>query len=105
MTMNGTSPTTRQSQNFLQRFWNSLVAPSATITDIGEQRVARLAASFLFTIAFFAFLGGVARLVMANQSLIGAFSGGIGFTLIPTLIAYILARTQWYRVAIFIFSV
>ena len=105
MTMNRTPDTAVQRQTFIQRIWNALVAPSSVITDIGEQRVARLAASFLFTIALFAFMGGLARLVMANQSLIGAFSGGIGFTLVPTLVAYILARTKWYRAAIFLFSV
>jgi len=105
MTMNRTPDTAVQRQTFIQRIWNTLVAPSSAVTDIGEQRIARLAASFLFTIALFAFMGGLARLVMANQSLIGAFSGGIGFTLVPTLIAYILARTKWYRSAIFLFSV
>jgi GAF domain-containing protein len=88
-----------------QQVWDWLTAPSATITDIGEQRSARLAASFLFTISFFALIGGIARFAMSQRSLLEAFSGGIGFTLLPTLIGYLLARTKWYRVAIFIFSV
>jgi GAF domain-containing protein len=103
MSMNDTLKTTQKTA--WQRAWDWLTAPSAAITDIGEQRSARLAASFLFTIAFFAFLGGIARFAMSQRSLLEAFSGGIGFTLLPTLVGYILARTRWYRAAIFIFSV
>ncbi|MBK9927024.1 MAG: GAF domain-containing protein [Anaerolineales bacterium] len=88
-----------------QRLWDWLTAPTSAITDIGEQRSARLAASFLFTIAFFAFLGGIARFTMAHRNIVEAFSGGIGLSLFPTLLVYALARSKWYRVAIFIFSV
>jgi GAF domain-containing protein len=103
--MNHTPKTTQTQKPAWQQVWDWLTAPSATITDIGEQRSAHLAASFLFTIAFFALIGGIARFTMSQRSLLEAFSGGIGFTLLPTLIGYLLARTKWYRVAIFIFSV
>jgi len=88
-----------------QRLWNQLTAPSASITESGERPIARLAASFLFTIAFFAFVGGLARFAMTGLSLASAFSGGIGFALIPTLLAYLLTRTRAYRAGIFIFSI
>ncbi len=87
-----------------QRLWNQLTAPSAAITDTGEQRVARLAASFLLTIVFFTFAGALARLTMTGLSWAGAFAGGIGFTLVTTLISYALTRTRVYRAGIFIFS-
>ncbi len=98
-------PTVNQNKPLRQVIWDFLTEPSVTVEDIGERRSARLAASFLITVAFFAFMGGTARFAMAQQSLIQAFSGGIGFTLFPTLVAYALARTKWYRFAIFIFSV
>src|SRR5678815_3680996 len=77
-----------QPRAFWRQLWNSLTAPSASIQDEGEQRVARLAASFLLVVTLLALLGGIARLVMAGQDIAGAFSGGIGLTLISTLIAY-----------------
>jgi len=88
-----------------QRLWDWLTAPSAGLTDPGERRVARLAASFLFIIAFAAVLGGIARATMVGLPVLSAFSGGIGFTLIPTLIAYGLARGKAYRAAIFLFAI
>ncbi len=91
--------------SFWRQVWNSLTAPAASIQDTGERRVARLAASFLLIVALFALVGGVARLAMADQDLVGAFSGGIGFTLVSTLSAYAVARTRAYRLAIFIFSI
>lgn len=93
------------SHPFWRQMWNSLTDPSPLIQAVSEQRVARLAASFLLTVAIFEILGGVARFAMAGRDLVTAFSGGIGFTLVPTLIAYGISRTKAYRVAIFIFSV
>lgn len=103
--MNSSSQSSQLGNSFWQRAWDSLTAPSPSMQDASERRVARLAASFLLIVALFALLGGVARFAMAGQDIIGAFSGGIGFTLIPTLIAYAIARTRSYPIAIFIFSV
>jgi GAF domain-containing protein len=105
MLTNQTPHPTPIQKPFWQKLWDRLTTPSSAIADIGEQRSARLAASFLFTIAFFAFLGGIARLALAQRNITDAFSGGIGLTLFPTLVAYALARSRWYRAAIFIFSV
>jgi GAF domain-containing protein len=102
--MNGTSSQT-QSRNFVwQRAWNTLTAPSNAIIDFTERRVARLAASFLLVVFCFALIGGMARILLVGYSVIRAFSGGIGFTLLSSLIAYALARTKAYRAGIFIFS-
>ena len=87
-----------------KRLKDFLTAPSPTITRVEEQRVARLAASFLFLIAFFEFVGGAARFVTLGLPILEAFSGSLGSTFIPTLIAYGLSRTQYVRAAIFLFS-
>lgn len=88
---------------FNQRLWDRLTAPASAITEISEQRSARLASAFLFIIAFFEIIAGLAR--TPRLGVVEAFSGGIGFSLIPTLIAYLISRTQWYRVSVFIFSI
>jgi GAF domain-containing protein len=82
-----------------------IVAPLDSIYGVEERRVARLAASFLFIIVFFGFFGGLVRIAVLGISVVDAFSGALGFTFVPTLIAYVLARTKSYRAAIFIFSV
>jgi GAF domain-containing protein len=87
-----------------QRIRDWLTAPSNEITDPGERRVARLAATILLIVFILALLGGVARVSMVGFSVIHAFSGGIGYTLLSSLIAYGLARTKAYRAAIFLFS-
>jgi len=92
-----------QQRTILQRVWDFLTAPSSSMSDIAEQHSARLAASFLLIISFFDVVGGIAR--APRLGLVDAFSGGIGFSLLPTLIAYIISRTRWYRAAIFLFSV
>jgi len=103
MTHNDTPITTQTRKPFRQRLWDGLTAPSSLITETGDQRSARLAASFLFIITLFISIGGLARI--PRLGLIGAFSGGIGFSLFPTLFAYVISRTRWYRAAIFIFSI
>lgn len=87
-----------------QRIWDALTAPLAEIVDPIERRVARLAASFLIVVVAFALIGGFARVPMVGLSLASAFSGGLGFTLLSSLIAYGLSRTKAYRIAIFIFA-
>lgn len=88
----------------LLRLWNFITAPSSSITTVIEQRIARLAAIFLFAISLFALMGGIARFFTGDRDLLNAFSGGIGLTLVPALAAYAIARTKWYRLAIFVFS-
>ena len=103
--MNSSSQSSQSGNSFWQSVWDSLTAPSPSIQDAGERRVARLAASFLLIMTLFALIVGISRFAMAGQDLVGAFTGGIGLTLIPTLIAYAVARTRAYLVAILIFSI
>jgi GAF domain-containing protein len=83
---------------------NLLVDPLALKLSPEERRVARLAASFLFILVMFEFIGGLARFVVLNLSFIDAFSGALGLTLFSTAAAYGLARIIHYRVAVFFFS-
>ena len=103
--MNEASSRLQRIKSSWQRLWDWLTAPSAAIIDPGEQHVARLAASFLFIVAFAAVLGGIARVTIVGLPVLTAFSGGIGFTLVPTLIAYGLTRGKAYRAGIFFFAI
>lgn len=102
--MNEASNNRQHNDSIWQRIWDVLTAPVTEIVDPIERRVARLAASSLFVIAAFALIGGFARAPMVGLSLTSAFSGGIGFTLLSSLLAYGLARTKAYRLGIFIFA-
>jgi len=90
-------------KHFAQRLWDWLTTPSPSLDEIGDQRSARLAASFLFVILLLDLVGAFARL--PRLGLAGAFLGGLGLSLFSTLLAYSLTRTRWYREGIFIFSV
>jgi len=103
MTMSNAPMKSPGHKSFRQRVWDFLTAPPSAITDIGDQRSARLAASFLFIITLLNLGGGFARL--PRMGLAGAFGGGLGLSIIISIAAYFLSRTKWYRVAIFLFSV
>jgi signal transduction histidine kinase len=92
-----------QHRNPLNQIWDWLTSPSKSLKEIGDQRSARLAASFLLIIILLDLAGALAR--ASRMSWPNAFSGGLGLSLISTLLAYPLTRTKWYRGAIFIFSV
>jgi signal transduction histidine kinase len=92
-----------QHRNPFTQLWDWLTVPSASLKDIGEQRSARLAASFLLIILLLDLVGGIARVPRLGWA--AAFAGGLGLSLFSTLFAYPLTRTKWYRGAIFIFSV
>ncbi len=96
----GESRTERPPHPFDLREW--LIRAHPSIKDSGEQRAASLAASFLLVIIFFTFIGGFAR--AARMGMIAGFSGPIGISLIPLLLAYGLVKTKWYRAGIFIFA-
>ena len=89
-------------RSVLQRIWDRLTSPSTALKDVGEQRSARLASSFLFSIAALDFIGGLAR--MLRMGIVEAFAGPIGYSLLAILVAYLLSRTKWYRAAVFLFS-
>lgn len=102
--MNQAQRKTPVDQRSLHRLRELVIAPSASISDAEERRITRLAATLLFLILFFEFLGGLARFALMGMSIVEAFSGPLGFTFIPTLAAYLIARTRYYSAAIFIFS-
>jgi len=101
--MNNFTKTSQGSLGMFGRWWNFLTAPHSSITDVTEQRAARLAASFLFTITMLNLVGALASIPSVGISTLFAPSRLLAlFVIIP---AYFLARTKWYRVAVFIFSV
>lgn len=95
--------TTPTRKSPLRQAWDRLTAPSPGITDVGEQRSARLASSFLFIVASFGLLSVLIR--APRTGLDDAFSGGVGISLISSFVAYLISRTRWYRAAIFVFSI
>ncbi|MDL1909877.1 GAF domain-containing protein [Chloroflexi bacterium CFX6] len=95
--------TTPTRKSPLRQAWDRLTAPSPGITDVGEQRSARLASSFLFIVASFGLLSVLIR--APRTGLDDAFSGGVGISLISSFVAYLISRTRWYRAAILIFSI
>jgi signal transduction histidine kinase len=89
-------------RNLLARLTDWFTAPSSSLTEIGDQQSARLAASFLIVTLVLDLAGAFDRVPRLGWP--GAFSGGLGVSLFSTLLAYPLTRTKWYRVGIFIFS-
>jgi GAF domain-containing protein len=102
--MNQPIETPRPPVSRWRMLWEWIVVPSNSNYSPEEKRIARLATTSLFVIAFFEFIGGFSRFAILKIPLVDAFSGGLGFTFLPTLLAYFLARTRSYRAAIFIFS-
>jgi PAS domain S-box-containing protein len=96
-------PSNSQAFPYVQDFWNRLTQPARSITDPVEQRAARLASSFLLAITLLDVVGGLARTFRVG--VLGGFSGPIGISLIVLFIVYGISRTQWYRVAVFLFAV
>lgn len=95
-------PATNQ-RSTTRNLWGLLTTPASAITEIGEQRSARLAASFLLVITLLNLVGGFARLPRLGFSV--AFGGALGLSIIVSFAAYVLSRTRWYRAAIFLFAV
>ncbi|MCC6300206.1 MAG: GAF domain-containing protein [Anaerolineales bacterium] len=86
----------------LGRFWNWLTEAHPSIAEIRERNVASLAASFLIVIFLLEIVGVIAQI--PTQGLSKALTRPVMIAALPTLLAYGLSRTKWYRTAIFIFS-
>lgn len=102
--MNQPIETPRPPVSRWQKLWEWIVVPSNSNYSPEEKRIARLATTSLFVIAFFEFVGGFSRFAILRIPLSEAFSGGLGFTFLPTLLAYFLARNRSYQAAVFLFS-
>lgn len=89
-------------QSWLTKFWNRIVDAHPSITNIRERSSARLATSFLVMILLLELAGLLAQI--PQNGFIGAFTGPITLAAVPTLLAYFLSRTKWYRGGVFIFS-
>ena len=103
MSENAGSMNNQETTTSLQHIWNWLTVPSKEITDLAEQRLARLAASFLLAIAMLSAIGGLVRI--PRVGIIDVITGPQGISLLVLLPAYFIARTKWYRVAVFLFAV
>lgn len=92
----------KTAQIFFGRVWNSLTQPHPSLTDIAEQRFARLASSFLLTILALSIIGVIVRIPRLGlvEAFLGPFASAIGVL----FIAYLISRSQWYRGAVFLFS-
>ncbi|NJN80401.1 MAG: PAS domain-containing protein, partial [Anaerolineales bacterium] len=91
-----------KSDSWLTKFWNLVVGAHPSITNTREQNSARLAASFLFVILLLEFVGGIVRSLQTGVA--DAFSGTFLLAILATSVSYILSRTKWLRVAIFLFA-
>ncbi|MBL8089357.1 MAG: GAF domain-containing protein [Anaerolineales bacterium] len=89
-------------ESWLTKFLNRFIEAHPSVTQIRERNAARLSSSFLFVIFLLEIVGVFAQI--GTQGFIGAVTGPIATAMIPTLIAYFLSRTKYYRAAIFIFA-
>ncbi len=80
---------------------NSLSKPHPSIQEIGEQRNARLALSLILVIGALNFAGFLAA---AQATSLEDAMGGFGTALIGLPIAFVLAKTRFFRAGAFLFS-
>ncbi len=92
--------TSEKSRSIFVRGWDWLTRPSKSLSEIGEQRAARLAASTTFAIFALLLIDGLASALRLG---IATSVSRAGFSIIASLIAYLLTRTRWYRAGIFVF--
>jgi GAF domain-containing protein len=100
MQMNET-PSTGKFSDQLLRAWQFLVKPHPSFQEIGEQRNARLALSLILVIGALNFAGFLAA---AQATSLEDAMGGFGTALIGLPIAFVLAKTRFFRAGAFLFS-
>ncbi|NTW13157.1 MAG: GAF domain-containing protein [Anaerolineales bacterium] len=100
MQMNET-PSTGKFSDQLLRAWQFLVKPHPSIQEIGEQRNARLALSLILVIGALNFAGFLAA---TQATSLEDAMGGFGTALIGLPIAFVLAKTRFFRAGAFLFS-
>lgn len=98
--MNETS-STRKFSDQVVRVWQFLTKPHPSIQEISERRNAGLALSLILAIGVLNFAGFLAGIQVNDlkESL-----GGFGTALVGLPIAYLLAKTRFYRAGAFLFS-
>lgn len=101
MAMNETPVNTERSHNWLARAWQFIVRPHPSIQEIGERRFAQLAISLIVVIGVLNFIGFIFGGLTTGY--VEAF-GGFGASLVGLPIAYVLAKTRFYRAGAFLFS-
>lgn len=85
----------------LARFWQALTSAHPSIQEVGERRLAQVAASLILIIGLFNLSGFLAS--SQNNNWADAF-GAFGTSLIGLPIAYAFAKSRSYRVGAFLFS-
>ncbi|MCS6909008.1 MAG: GAF domain-containing protein [Anaerolineales bacterium] len=88
--------------NTLQRIWQSLVQPSALITEIGERRQAELLASLTLIFISLSSAGAFANLVTVPGRGFNAASWALLATTLVTLVAYLLSRSRYFRLGVWL---
>jgi GAF domain-containing protein len=91
-----------QTGNRLSRLWQALTMPHPSLQDSREQQYARLAITLILVIEILNFTGFIAS-SLSNGLAEGI--GGFGAPLIGLGIAYLLAKTKYYRGGVFFFAV
>ena len=94
------SPSGQDQPFVLIRFWNWLVEPHASVTEIGKRRQTRLASGLTLIFTLFSLIGVLAA---ASQPERSTGNIALAFSALVGLIAYILTRTPYYQVGGFIF--
>jgi GAF domain-containing protein len=100
MTVNPTSNNSVKRPFILVRFWNWLVEPYSSITDMGTRRQTRLASSLTLIYSAFSVIGLLASLTQASPS--GGYIA-LGFSSLVGVVSYLLTRTRYYRIGSFLF--
>jgi GAF domain-containing protein len=85
---------------FLVRFWRKLTEPHSSISDIGEQRQARLASSLSLIFTVFSLIGVLAA---STQPRTSTGSIALGLSAIIGAISYLITRTPYPQAGSFLF--
>jgi GAF domain-containing protein len=102
MATTNTPNRTSGSQAWPARIWQTIIRPDPALQEIGEQRLAQLALSLIVVITVLIFSGFMAG---AQRTGYAEAFGGFGAALIGLPIAYLIAKTRFFRVGAFLFAV
>jgi hypothetical protein len=100
MTNDYPNNSTSKRPNLLIRFWNWLVEPHMSITEVGQRRQTRLASSLTLVFTLLSLTGLMASLSQTSPS---AGYIALGFSSLIGLLSYLLTRSPYYQLGSFIF--